>query len=189
MKWDVMSDQHQIPKRLARKIVHECPWYGLYQDRVEFPGGYIVETYQILETDHHVVGAVVENDAGDILMVKIPRYPTQRIEWEIPGGSIDEGEDPITAGIREVCEETGYQTKNHKLLCTYNPVNGYSNEEFFLIYCEATGTPCAEIDKNEVLEVRWFTRQEILDLIARNELKDGLTLVGLLRYLMSKKSV
>jgi 8-oxo-dGTP pyrophosphatase MutT (NUDIX family) len=180
-----MSKEYPVPKRLHRTVVYECPWYGLYQDRVEFPGGYIIEKYQILETEHHVVGAVVENDKGEILMVKIPRYPTQRIEWEIPGGSIDEGEEPIAAGVREVCEETGYQTKNQKMLCTYNPVNGYSNEEFFLIHCEATGTPCEEIDKNEVLEVRWFTKAEILGMIEKNELKDGLTLMGLLRFFMN----
>jgi ADP-ribose pyrophosphatase YjhB (NUDIX family) len=40
--------------------------------------------------------------------------------WTLPGGWVDVGESPSTAVVREVYEESGYQTKVRKLLAVYD---------------------------------------------------------------------
>ena len=52
------------------------------------------------------VGAVIENGAGDILLVRRGRPPRQG-EWSIPGGKVEWGEQVQGALTREVGEETG----------------------------------------------------------------------------------
>ncbi len=47
-------------------------------------------------------GLVVKN--GNALLIFHPYIK----RWFQPGGHIDEGDSPIEAAIREVCEETGY---------------------------------------------------------------------------------
>ncbi len=52
------------------------------------------------------VGAVIENDAGQVLLVRRARPPRQE-EWSIPGGKLEWGEPVHRALSREVEEETG----------------------------------------------------------------------------------
>ncbi|MEY2397228.1 MAG: 8-oxo-dGTP diphosphatase [Actinomycetota bacterium] len=52
-----------------------------------------------------VASALIEND-GQILLVENTRADG-RVEWSLPGGVIEPGEDPIRGLQREVLEETG----------------------------------------------------------------------------------
>ncbi len=58
------------------------------------------------------VAGVIENEQGEILMIK----STYRPGWEPPGGIVEEGEDAVAALIREVKEETGYEVKITRLV-------------------------------------------------------------------------
>lgn len=51
----------------------------------------------------HLAGVIVPNDHGEILLLH--RAMVRRVQWEIPGGKIEEGEEPSTAAAREALEE------------------------------------------------------------------------------------
>ena len=51
-----------------------------------------------------VVGIVIENPKGEILLVKSPKWGDK---WTIPGGHVDPGENIFKTAIREAKEETG----------------------------------------------------------------------------------
>lgn len=51
------------------------------------------------------VGLMVLNHAGDVFMAR--RVDTRKKGWQMPQGGIDEQEDPYTAALRELQEETG----------------------------------------------------------------------------------
>lgn len=46
---------------------------------------------------------------GELVMIRQFRFGTWSVTLEIPGGMVDAGEDPATAGSRELEEETGYR--------------------------------------------------------------------------------
>src|SRR6476469_5123856 len=46
---------------------------------------------------------------GRIVMVRQFRFGAWQPSLEIPGGIVDPGEDPQTAAVRELAEETGYR--------------------------------------------------------------------------------
>jgi 8-oxo-dGTP diphosphatase len=52
------------------------------------------------------VGAVVNDDAGRLLLVLRGREPARGL-WSIPGGRVEPGESDAEATAREVLEETG----------------------------------------------------------------------------------
>ncbi|MBR5525026.1 MAG: NUDIX hydrolase, partial [Clostridia bacterium] len=61
---------------------------------VEHPGG---------------VGVLALTEDRKVLLVRQYRYPYGEILTEIPAGKRDPGEDPLTTGMRELEEETGYR--------------------------------------------------------------------------------
>lgn len=58
-------------------------------------------------------GALMRNAHGAIMIVK----PTYRTYWLIPGGTVDAGEAPLRACVREVREELDLDLPITRLLC------------------------------------------------------------------------
>jgi 8-oxo-dGTP diphosphatase len=52
-----------------------------------------------------VVGAVIENEEGEILCAQRPEGKNLALKWEFPGGKIEVGESPTAALKRELQEE------------------------------------------------------------------------------------
>lgn len=167
------------PERLSRTVIYRNPWVNLYTDRVRLPEGRIVEQHHVLDFEKEAVAAIVVNPAAEVLLVRAYRYVTDSIEWEIPAGGIEPGEDILAAGRREVWEESGYDSEGHELVYTYYPMNGMANKVFHLVRCRAT-SGSGQFDRNEIESFQWFSRAELRAMIAANTIRDGYTLTGLL---------
>ena len=169
------------PERLERTIIYQSPWVNLYLDAVRFPNGLLIEKFHLLDFPRAAVTAIVEDDSGSILFARICRYTSGATEWELPAGGIETGETEIKAASREVLEETGYSSENHELLYSYYPMNGSANKLFHVVRCKANER-IQDFDRNEVSETRWFTRDEVKQMIKDKALTDGFTLTALLLW-------
>lgn len=172
---------NKLPKRLDRTTIYESNWINLYTDRVEMPSGKIIEKYHIYDIHKEGVVAYIENKKGEVCMIKSLRYSTQKVEWELPAGSIEKGETILEAAKREVMEETGYLVDNIKLTYSFNPHGGMSNYVVHVV----SGTlnealRQKEFDTDEVGEVCWLSKAEIEVLIQKNEIMGAPSLMALL---------
>jgi len=61
----------------------------------------------MLEPKVQVVKCIIEDTKGRFLLIKRADSDSHAGMWETPGGGIDEGENTLQAGHREVTEETG----------------------------------------------------------------------------------
>lgn len=175
------------PVRLERRVIYENPWVSLYVDRVRFPGGRLVEAHHVLHFDKESVAAVVEDGDGRVLLVEAYRYVVDAIQWELPAGSIDPGESIVAAAAREVIEESGYQTTDHRPIASFEPINGIGDKVHHLVHCRAIGEPVG-FDVNEVRAVRWVNQDEVRAMISSRAVRDGYTLTGLLWWLLATGS-
>lgn len=66
-----------------------------------------------------VIAIIFNNDRSQILAIKRRDVPV----WVLPGGGIDDGEQPDDAVIREALEETGLQVVIKRKTGEYTPLN------------------------------------------------------------------
>ena len=87
--------------------------------------------------------------------------------------------------IEELEEEAGctVDRKDLKYIGNYFPSIGSSNQIFHCYIARNVRRITETIDANEIIEARWFSRQEIIDMILKGVIKDGFSLYLLLRYL------
>lgn len=74
------------------------------------------------------VSGYITNAAGEVLIV---RTDWRSDTWELPGGQVEEGEEPLAALEREIREETGIAAQIHGLTGVYyNASRGICNLVF-----------------------------------------------------------
>ena len=105
------------------------------------------------------VGAVVANDAGEILLV-------QRADsgiWLYPTGWADVGYSPSEVAIKEVREETGIECEARRLVAVVDGQRmGFSRFGMYMLifHCVATGGEL-QCHPLECADVGWFARDAL----------------------------
>lgn len=117
----------------------------------------------------HIVAAagVVENDQGEILLVK-----THNGGWVFPGGQVEVGENIIDAVIREIKEESGINVTVEKLFAVSSNTathKGYNGVEVVPTKVMLDFT-CTFVDgelctSDETSESCWVKKDKVLDMI------------------------
>jgi 8-oxo-dGTP diphosphatase len=65
-----------------------------------------------------LAGCVIKDEGGKILLIH--RNTERLVQWELPGGKLEEGEDLQAAAIREVQEEVGIAVSISREIGTAN---------------------------------------------------------------------
>lgn len=115
---------------------------------------------------------VYSSDHSKILLNKEFRLGVNQYVMNTVAGLIDAGEDATTAAKRELFEET--QVTLTKVLNVLEPsyiCPGATDELTQLIICEAEGTPGESDSPNEEIEAKWYTKDEIREMLSDKSVK------------------
>jgi ADP-ribose pyrophosphatase len=166
-------------ERLETKQVFTGKVFSVDRDTVKMPNGRAV-TVDVVRHSKSVVLVPVP-EPGKVILVRQYRYPVNAFLWELPAGSVDEGETPDQAARRECHEEIGLVPETVVRLSALYPTPGYCDEEmiFFRVSALEKTDEQAQVDEDEDIEAKTFDLPEARDMIRRGEITDMKTLIGL----------
>ena len=158
----------------------------IYKHRVQLPNGKVIDDYGVVDLG---AGAVVVpiTDEGKIILVRQYRHGSGEVITGFPAGRYDEGELPETTAVRELKEETGYETKNIKYLGRLISNPG-KNKGWVKVYlakdCIKKGEPKGDVtEEMEVLAVDWDKMEK---LILEGEIVEAQTIAA---WMLARKFV
>ena len=114
------------------------------------------------------VSTVVENE-GKFILVREKKEQCYG-KWNIPSGHVEEDEFIIDAAIREVKEETNIDVELTGVIAVFNNMFENFNSISFVFSSNITKNNEINFNKNEIIEIKWFTFEEIKSM--KEELRD-----------------
>lgn len=117
---------------------------------------------------------------GRVCLIKNYRVSVDRTLIEIPAGTMEPPEPPLDCAHRELIEETGFRAGKLQHLTSFFPAPGILDEEMHLFLATelTAGDPAREV--GEEIENFIVTLDEAKSLIAKGEICDAKTILGVL---------
>lgn len=130
-----------------------------------------------------VVGGVIEKD-GKFLLVQ-EAQETCRGKWNIPAGHLDPNETIFDGAKREIKEETGCNVELTGILQIGNKVLK-DNVVVSVIFQAKLLDNNITYDPNEILDVKWFTYEELINM--KEELRSYNGIISSITTLIENKA-
>ena len=103
--------------------------------------------------------AFVLDHAGRVLLARRAYEPDSGL-WDVPGGFLEEGEDPLAGLHRELLEETGLTIEPGEFVGVFTDVygDGPGATAVLNLVWEASAVAGEPAPADDVSELRWFPR-------------------------------
>ncbi len=157
---------------LKREQVYDgSPFLKVELHTVKLPDGRIIDDY------HHITSGTYANvipvaPDGRFYVLNQYRYGADRIGYALPGGRIEEGEDPAGGAMRELKEEMGLVSESLELLGKYNVSCSYGlSDNFYFLGLNTVPDQEAALMESDDLE--WSETLSLSQDEARNAIRDN----------------
>jgi ADP-ribose diphosphatase len=150
----------------------------LVQDYVVEPSGRST-TREVVRHPPAVVVLPMINKS-DIVLIRQYRYAVDEFLWELPAGSVENGESILAAGGRELEEETGYHAGAVSELARFYSAPGFTDEQMHLILASQLTKTEAHPDSDESIECHAISREKVFAMLFGGDIIDAKTIAGLL---------
>lgn len=168
---------------LAVREIYKGKVVQLQECDVRLPNG----RSSVREVVRHpgAVAILVEPNANELLLVSQFRYAPDEVLLELPAGKVEPGESTMESATRELEEETGFQAQQLYPVFEFFTSPGFADERIFLYYATDLIAGETNLDEDEFVLVRSYSRDELLEKLNDGSIRDAKTLIGIQWWLQN----
>ncbi len=131
--------------------------------------------------EHPGAAVIVPVDAeGNVLLVRQYRHAVGREMLEVPAGTLEQGEPPDQAAVRELKEETGCSAQRFDLLAAFYSSPGILTERMHVYLARDLTEGESKPESDEDLHLSKIPLRQALGMVGRGEIQDAKSIIGLL---------
>ena len=162
---------------ISSRTIYRGRVLKLHVDRVKLANGRET-TREIVE--HPGAAAIIPIlDNGKLLVVKQYRAATHRQLMEIPAGTLEPGESPLSCAKRELVEETGYAARRIRKLFSCYLAPGYSTEKIHFFLATRLIPTKGKQEEDESIATQAIDLRQALRAIEHGKIQDAKTISAL----------
>ena len=167
MKIERPISKQPIPP--SAKRVFQGQMFDVYQWEQELYDGTRRTFEKVRRADTAVVLPVTPD--GKIILAK-EEQPGKKLFLTTVGGRIEDGEDPLAAGKRELLEETGYESAEWELLAARQPLTKVDWAIYTFIAKGCVRVAEQKLDGGEKIELLGLSFDAFVEAVLRDDFDD-----------------
>lgn len=140
-------------KKVFQGILHEVHQW----EQELYDGSY--RTFEVVQRRSSVDAVAT---VGDQVMVLLQQQPGRTQYPALPGGWMEENEEPLSAIKRELCEETGYASDDIIMVEEYLGTSKYQFHQYEFVARNCRKVTEQQLDGGEIIEVQLVSYPEFL---------------------------
>lgn len=165
---------------LSSEVKYDNNWIRVVESKVLNPSGN-PGIYGVVHFKNKAIAIIPLDENNNTWIVGQYRYTLNTYEWEVPEGGCPEGEDPLQGAKRELEEETGLQAAHWELVLETQLSNSVSDETGYTYIAKNLSEVGNSPEETEQLHVRKLPFEEVVEMVFRGEIKDGLSVASILK--------
>ena len=176
----------------ADKPPHGLPYNELWRERrfalhqVELPlrGGGVESRAVVVHPGAVVLLPLLEGDR--VVLIRNHRWTVDQTLLELPAGTCEAGEKPLTTAARELAEETGYAADELTPAHGFWAAPGTSTEWMHVFVARGLRWVGQRLEADERIEPEVLSTDEVVAAIDSGEIADAKSVAVLSRWLLSR---
>ena len=167
-------------RSVTSQTVFQNPWIRVESHDVIAPTGNPAH-YGLVKFANRAIAVLPLHDDGTVSLVGQARFATDAYSWELPEGGGPLDEDPRQAAIRELREETGLVAADLREILSFDVSNSVTDEVAVCFLATGLSQSDTAPDETEAFDYARVPFKTLLDAVIKGQVRDGLTVVSVLR--------
>jgi len=148
-------------KVLDSELVMDHPHVEVAMETISLPDGRVISDWPIVNA-HDYVNAVVFDKTGRALILEGYKHGARRSTWQVVGGYLQAGEDPLATAQRELLQGAGYESDDWRYLGSFvTEANRHVGVGHFFLCLNVRQVATPHPHELEPFSLRWVSRQEL----------------------------
>ncbi|MFO7661716.1 MAG: NUDIX hydrolase [Chloroflexota bacterium] len=167
-RWEKIGSEHLGDFRI----------FGIRQDTSRSPRTGLTHTFYVLESPDWI-NVIPLTPEGKVVMIHQYRHGIEEITLEVPGGMVDDDEEPAVSAARELSEETGFEADSFIHLGTVSPNPAFINNRCHsYLALNARSVAKKRLDGAEDIWYEEISLADIPELIRAGRITHSLTIIA-----------